>query len=886
MLPARMASFGAVLAAMAVLLSAVNVQGQQLAVDMTASFPGAVDRISVLTCAYSASDQDNFTLSYISPNGSVGVTTFTDLDSSMGNRNFTVTVMIGTYYCVLNDTEDTQYNASVTLNAPSVSIAPSPSITVTAGQSRTLQCTSTGAFASLAWTLNNGAPLPGNAMQTSMSSVTSQPVSVNLSLSHLNESVSFRCTATGGLGTSSANTSVIVIGPPTVASFPNSDFNESQTIELPCGVLSDPVADVTFTLNTVNGSDSQELSNDSSRVSIMPLGTGNGLRLVITNATVKDTGNYTCTAVNQAGTGALTASVNVFTLPRVSLQPPDVEHRINASSEFAVTCRAVGFREPTISWQDDAEYSLHTLSSIPVDAFQVEARSKLNTTDFMGSRKNYSVTCVGSNAAGSQMASTTIIVQGVPEMVNLSVAKDMASQGLRFSWVPGSNGNIPSSSSITYVLTASFNNASRMQTEELHRGSNSLSVLVPFTTLVPNTDYQFFVVAMNFIGRSSQSNIVRNRTPEAVPSAPVNLRLVPINPRSIKVTWDKPREANGVITNYTVEFSGTTQEHRSYCAPMGGMFVNVTSTELRNATLTGLCPFTRYDVFVGAINGAGRGQRVNNSVMTPATNASPPRNLTATVSRDTSGPHWDATLSWSRPEFQNGMFSQYLIEYTLMGACNLASTDGTSQLASTNTTSTTTMTTTIMLSFLHANSNYSFVVRQSNGESLPGEKAVFSTCTGFSAPASGGIAQPAMASNTGMPEQTSTTLLFSLVQPSQQNGPISFCQVLALETDGSSDSTQNPDDIYSNAVTDVTEYDRTRSEPPSSTPWVAAEFELKFFRNLFTLGNPNMYNSNASMRYNGPLKPSTAYRIALRCFIAPNTVRLESRYTQRNQMFS
>ena len=73
------------------------------------------------------------------------------------------------------------------------------------------------------------------------------------------------------------------------------------------------------------------------------------------------------------------------------------------------------------------------------------------------------------------------------------------------------------------------------------------------------------------------------------PSAPVNVTITEIASTYILISWGPPEFPNGIIQSYTISISDRGGQHLS----------NVSTNDL-SANVTGLTPFTHYNVAVFA----------------------------------------------------------------------------------------------------------------------------------------------------------------------------------------------------------------------------------------------------------------------------------------------
>ena len=82
-----------------------------------------------------------------------------------------------------------------------------------------------------------------------------------------------------------------------------------------------------------------------------------------------------------------------------------------------------------------------------------------------------------------------------------------------------------------------------------------------------------------------------------VPTSPLNFVVTVQSSASVSVTWDSPSEPRGVIQNYRV-FYENKGSGRSKRAPKQKQFSGISTS----GTISGLEKFTRYDLYVVAVN--------------------------------------------------------------------------------------------------------------------------------------------------------------------------------------------------------------------------------------------------------------------------------------------
>lgn len=160
--------------------------------------------------------------------------------------------------------------------------------------------------------------------------------------------------------------------------------------------------------------------------------------------------------------------------------------------------------------------------------------------------------------------------------------------------------------------------------------------------LSPFTSYGFSISAINSAGNLSTTFITMT-TLEAAPSL-VDAPILFVNSATtIRVTWVRPVQANGVLTKYNVYQNGS--------------LVNVTLDT--NILIEGLLPFTTYQYFIEACTNAGC---TESNITTGTTMQSIPEGLeepTITVISPT-----EIRLDWLPPQRPNGIITLYVLNET------------------------------------------------------------------------------------------------------------------------------------------------------------------------------------------------------------------------------
>ncbi|KAM7284517.1 phosphatidylinositol phosphatase PTPRQ [Ixodes scapularis] len=139
------------------------------------------------------------------------------------------------------------------------------------------------------------------------------------------------------------------------------------------------------------------------------------------------------------------------------------------------------------------------------------------------------------------------------------------------------------------------------------------------SNLLPVTIYRFSVRAFNGgTTHGPYSDELEIETGETVPDAPASVRCARREENSLKIQWDEPQRANGILKNYRVNVSLTHSFSSSVNASTRPRAVVLEDLTTREYNLSDLYPGTTYRVCVQASTTAGFGDAVCDLISTRA----------------------------------------------------------------------------------------------------------------------------------------------------------------------------------------------------------------------------------------------------------------------------
>ncbi|KAJ8332433.1 hypothetical protein SKAU_G00426060 [Synaphobranchus kaupii] len=257
---------------------------------------------------------------------------------------------------------------------------------------------------------------------------------------------------------------------------------------------------------------------------------------------------------------------------------------------------------------------------------------------------HYRVSVRASTRLGSGNHTSDILnittLEDVPDgPIHNLTAQNFSSTAMIVSWDPplAPNGKV------IYHLSLQEAHKSQLSSNKTIRQTTNDLVFL-FTKLRKYTDYILRVTPATSAGYSENStSVLYLRTEDDVPSSPPLMGSSKnVSSSSIYLSWLPPLEPNGVLTEYSVVLQGP-----------GG--ANTSLTPNTSLTLTGLLPFSPYNVSIAAGNRRGLGPSLILLLHTDeAGPASPPRNLN--VYNHTADSVW---LTWEASLEPNGLVQFY-----------------------------------------------------------------------------------------------------------------------------------------------------------------------------------------------------------------------------------
>ncbi|XP_036811524.1 phosphatidylinositol phosphatase PTPRQ isoform X4 [Oncorhynchus mykiss] len=256
---------------------------------------------------------------------------------------------------------------------------------------------------------------------------------------------------------------------------------------------------------------------------------------------------------------------------------------------------------------------------------------------------DYTFTVTAATTIGEGPA--TRVTEKTHEQVPSSVVgvsyQNVSSTSILVSWTLPLNPNGRITHYTLYGLNLHSNRA-------LQRITHNTSILL--TGLEKFTGYKLRVAASTAAGESSLSDLddIFAVTPEDEPDTPpVGLTVVDTSPSTTTLSWSPPERANGVIQQYEVLY-----ENQSYVA--------VLNSSVPRVTLTGLRPFSYYNVSVRAYTRIGHGNHTSDT-LTMLSGEDVPGSPSYGLSYVSVSSN-EVNVTWEHPLVPNGVITHYSLE--------------------------------------------------------------------------------------------------------------------------------------------------------------------------------------------------------------------------------
>lgn len=308
--------------------------------------------------------------------------------------------------------------------------------------------------------------------------------------------------------------------------------------------------------------------------------------LQITNSVEDDLGKYECVAENEVGTEYSQSTMLYVKVRRVPPQfsiPPPPMIEVTLGSNVNLTCVAVGSPMPYVKWRREPAQDLTPDDKLPIGR---------NVLELKNIKESGNYTCIASTALGIIESVTLVKVQSLPSVPTNVQFSDVTATTVRLSW------SYPSGEEFQYFVIQYKPKYANQAYSEI---SGIITMYYTVRGLSPYTEYEFYVIAVNNLGRGPPSAPTIVPTGETEPgTAPRNVQVRPLSSSTMVIQWDEPETPNGQITGYKVYYTQNPN------IPMNSWNSRMVDNN-QLTTISELIPHTIYTIRVQAFTSVGPG---------------------------------------------------------------------------------------------------------------------------------------------------------------------------------------------------------------------------------------------------------------------------------------
>ncbi|XP_070395111.1 cell adhesion molecule Dscam1-like isoform X2 [Dermacentor albipictus] len=282
--------------------------------------------------------------------------------------------------------------------------------------------------------------------------------------------------------------------------------------------------------------------------------------LTVEPATIQSAGNYTCTAENNYGTDANSATLVVEAIPQWTAEPKDAS--VTAGQALRIECSASGFPVPNVYWRRIEPGKDASKTSIATGSGSTALIAPKTTKDTEGK-----YICEADNGIGAALKKIVFVKVKLPAKFTEKHSVVTARRGENARLVCDAQGDQP--------LTVAWSKG----VQKIDRGGNSrLEIFETMTDsglrselFISSTERSDGAVytcrAENEFGhdeRTSKLLVVE------VPGQPQDVKVSETWSRSASVSWSPPYSGNSPVAKYVIQYwkdSGTAHRLQEVAVP-------------------------------------------------------------------------------------------------------------------------------------------------------------------------------------------------------------------------------------------------------------------------------------------------------------------------------
>ncbi|XP_023318195.1 tyrosine-protein phosphatase Lar isoform X3 [Trichogramma pretiosum] len=439
------------------------------------------------------------------------------------------------------------------------------------------------------------------------------------------DSIEYECLAENGVGDAVTATATLTVheaerlpqGFPMITQAPTTKVVEKgHNALLSCAAVGSPTPIISWMKNML------PIDTTNPRYTVLETGS-----LQITESEPSDQGKYECVANNTVGTEYSKSTMLYVKMRRVAPQfsiPPNPVNEVMLGSSLNLTCVAVGAPMPYVKWRKEPATDL-----TPDNLMPPVGKNVLQLKDIKESA-NY--TCIAQSELGIINATTLVKVHSLPLAPEHVQVSDVTAMSVKLTW------SYKGPDQLAYYV---IQHKPRHANQAFAEISGITTMYYQVRTLSPYTEYEFYVIAVNDIGRGPPSApvvVTTGETSARPGSAPRNVQVRPLSSTTMVIQWDEPETPNGQVTGYKVYYTTDPSQ------PMPNwQFQTVDNNQL--TTISDLTAHVIYTIRVQALTSIGPGPLSTPvQIKTQQGVPSQPENLQAVDIGETS-----VTLKWNKP---------------------------------------------------------------------------------------------------------------------------------------------------------------------------------------------------------------------------------------------
>ncbi|XP_065289345.2 cell adhesion molecule Dscam2-like [Dermacentor albipictus] len=405
---------------------------------------------------------------------------------------------------------------------------------------------------------------------------------------------SYTCVASNPYARTNASAQLVVqVAPKWVYTPSSTNALKGSTMRFDCQADGFPTPVIRWKMSTGGVSSGFVTIRSNAKLQVLENGS-----LVLQHVDASDAGVYLCQATNGVGP-ELTHEAKLTVSVPATFITSSMSVTSRKGDKVHLQCDSIGDPPLTITWYRDnvlLDMDRHPRYTVNDHEREDGMASQLLLRD-VRTNDTGTYACKVANSHGKDEMFIKLTVQEAPSPPTNVHVSHLASRSVSIRWSVPFDGNSPITQ---YDL-------------KIHSSRDGTSRVIPIPgtqlemtldSLSPNSAYRVEVVAVNGIGTGTPSEPLFFTTDTEAPSTkPIDLKVIPLNASSLRVTW-KMQQGDSKITGYYV---GYKAEADGRAESFVYKTVESRPGKSQECDIKDLRPGTKYTVVVQAYNGKGPG---------------------------------------------------------------------------------------------------------------------------------------------------------------------------------------------------------------------------------------------------------------------------------------